>query len=74
MPQNIIAFPQVIKSLYSHRLVSSIYECITFLNNIAFLDESFPRYHSIELISIGISNSRDKISINCYNHKKIHGK
>ncbi|AEY72753.1 kelch-like protein [Vaccinia virus] len=62
--------PQVIKSLYSHRLVSSIYECITFLNNIAFLDESFPRYHSIELISIGISNSRDKISINCYNHKK----
>ncbi|AOP31438.1 btb kelch-domain containing protein [Raccoonpox virus] len=62
--------PQVMKALYTHQLVKSQNECITFLNNISFLEETFPRYNSLLLVAIGISRSCDNLSINCYNHKK----
>ncbi|AOP31866.1 btb kelch-domain containing protein [Volepox virus] len=62
--------PQIIKALYNHHLIKSQDECLTFLNNISFLEETFPRYNSIALISIGIGRSHDNISINCYNNKK----
>ncbi|QED21122.1 kelch-like protein [Borealpox virus] len=62
--------PQITKSLYTHRLVNSSDECITFLNNISYLEESFPRYNSFMLMSVGIGRTYDKISINCYNYKR----